>query len=506
MKILTAKQTRDWDAYTIKHEPIASIELMERASQAFVIHALPLIPQEGRVVILAGPGNNGGDALAIGRMLRKQRHYLQLEVYALDLGGNFSTDFQVNEGRLSIEVGYLRSEQDFPKLSAHDWVIDGVFGSGLSRPASGLPGQLIEHVNQSEARIISIDIASGLYGDAPTPDGGSIMRPRHTITFQSPALALLAPENESCTGTLHIADIGLLPEGAEQANSPYRYTQADQLPAPRVRPKFGHKGTFGHALLVAGSYGKLGAAYLASLATLRMGAGLLTVHLPQEGNLFMQISLPEAMCSFDPHSEVFSHCPEIDQYQAIGVGPGLGKSPDTKKAFRALLKECKRQNKPTLIDADAINMIGEDRELLEYLPKQTVLTPHPKEFERLVGEKAGNSFERWEQLRAFCQKYHTTVTLKGAHTAVGLPSGEVHFNTTGTPNMATAGSGDVLSGVVTSLLAQGYSPKDAAILGVYVHGKAGEIGDLSVGGNGLLASEIANELPHAWEELEDMEG
>lgn len=502
MKILSAQQTRDWDAYTIQHEPIRSIDLMERAAAAFVQYSLPLLPKKGKVLIFAGPGNNGGDALAIARLLMRQEEAtLDIEVYALKIGAP-SSDFQINAARLPLTLGMIAEEEPFPAIRKSDWVIDGLFGSGLSRPAGQLAGKLIEHINACTANIIAIDIASGLYGDTATPQGGAIIEPRHTIAFQAPVLAFMAAECERYTGHWHIADIRLLAEGIASTPSLHYYTTPSSLPPLLPRPKFGHKGTFGHALILAGSYGKLGAAYLAALATLRSGIGLLTTHLPKEGYQFMQLSLPEAMCSVDTDHYCLTNIPDIASFDAIGIGPGIGQAEVTKQALQVLLQVCKKQNKPLVVDADGINIIGANRYLLELLPPNIVFTPHPKEFERLVGKKAHHSFERWQQLQEFCQKWHATVILKGAHTAVGLPNGQVHFNSTGNPNMATAGSGDVLAGVITSLLAQGYDCAAASILGVYAHGLAGDIAHQQIGGNGLIASDIANAIPKAWGQIQ----
>lgn len=493
MKILDTNQIRQLDAYTIQHEPISSIDLMERASRAFVDWFTLHFPVTKKVGVICGTGNNGGDGLAIARMLDEWEYPVQ--VWIVRGGTPESADFTANLARLSEQIGLreMRSEKDDISFEGCDVLIDAIFGSGLSRPAEGVYARAIDLINDAPAMRIAVDMPSGLRADAPS--SGAIVRADFTVTFQLPKLSFLFPETYRYTGDWEAVDIGLSKAFIKQASTRYFYTRRkDVRRILRVRKTHDHKGTFGHALLIAGSYGKMGAAVLAGRAALRAGLGLLTVHIPKCGYTVLQSAVPEAMTLVDDDAEVFTEARGPGSYAAVGVGPGLGRDGRTAKALGDLLGDC---DKPMVLDADALNILAENRHLLTLVPAGSILTPHPKEFERLVGPWK-DDFERLALQQRMAADLRVVVVLKGAHTAVATPGGEVHFNASGNPGMGTAGTGDVLTGILTGLLAQNYTPVEAAIAGVFLHGLSGDLAAAACGMDALIASDVIAHLPAAF--------
>ncbi|MCE6991658.1 NAD(P)H-hydrate dehydratase [Dyadobacter sp. CY323] len=491
MKILNVSQIRELDAFTIQNEPISSLDLMERAANAFVGWFKNQFVNTRPVHIFCGKGNNGGDGLAVARILSM----LSYDVYVtiLDYTSNASEDFESNLSRLKnhLQPHILTSIHEFPEFGDQVICIDALLGSGLSRPVVGIVAEVITKLNELPNKLVAVDIASGLYADQPNAKDDIIIKPDYTVSFQIPKLAFMLPQNAEFTGDWHLVDIGLSQEYIHRTQTPFFYTQkqaAESLIKPRG--KFSHKGTYGHALLIAGSYGKIGAAVLAGKACLRSGVGLLTMHFPGCGYNIVQISIPEAMAVPDIDENHLSILPDLETYSAIGIGPGIGQDSKTMKVLEQLFDSAKV---PLVIDADALNLLSQNRHFLEKLPENTILTPHPKEFQRLAGDSK-DEFERLENGRAFSKKHKVIICLKGANTAVILPDGEVHFNSTGNPGMATGGTGDVLTGIITSLLAQKYSPRDAAILGVYQHGLAGDKAAEQKGQTALIASDVIDSL------------
>lgn len=491
MKILSAAQIRELDAYTIQNEPVSSLDLMERAARAFVCWLCARYDNRQKIVIFCGKGNNGGDGLAVGRLLSGKGY--PVSVYVVHYTQKGSDDFQANLNQLGdfLAIHDIRHTDDIPALPADDLLIDALLGSGLSRPASGLLKKVIEALNTSSAEVLSMDIASGLYMDRANDETDPIVKPDHTVSFQLPKLAFMIPHNGPYVGKWHVVDIGLSDAFIEKTETHYYFTDAKTARhLIRTREKFSHKGTFGHALLLAGSYGKMGAAQLSGGACLRSGVGLLTLHVARCGYTIMQIVLPEAMVSVDIHEHHITDLPELDAYSAIGVGPGVGTEPQTLEALKELIEKAKV---PMIWDADALNLLSENPDLLKKLPEGTLITPHPKEFERLAG-KSTDDYDRLERARRFAQEHKLIVCLKGAHTSVIFPDGSVHFNATGNSGMATGGSGDVLTGILTSLLAQKYPPQDAARLGVYQHGLAGDRAARLRTKVSMIASDIVENL------------
>lgn len=496
MKILSVEQIREADKYTIENESIESVDLMERAATKIYEWIYRRVPRDKTIKIFCGMGNNGGDGLAVARLLYQQD--IVSQVFVVRHADSMSHDCEVNYWRLVNETKVpmfdILTDDDFPNVGPDDVVVDAIFGSGLNRPPQGVVADLIAYLNASPAIRVAVDVPSGLFADQPSALG-FIFKADYTLTFQFPKLAFLFPENDCFVGRFEVLDIGLHPQYIDEVET-YNFLTVKQMVKPMLhaRPKYSHKGTYGHALLIAGSEGKTGAALLGAKSCLRTGVGLLSVHLPKLAQLPLQTAIPEAMVDVDESETCFSSFGKLDAFSAIGVGPGLGKADETVHALKRLIQETQV---PMVMDADALNILSDNPTWLAFLPAKTILTPHPKEFERLVG-KCSTSFERLEKQRELSVKNNIIVVLKGAHTSITFPNGACYFNTTGNPGMATAGSGDVLTGIILSLLAQRYSPEEAAVLGVYLHGLAGDFAAETVGQESLIASDITENLGKAF--------
>lgn len=502
MKIFSAKQIRKWDNFTIQQEPISSIDLMERASRTFMQWFIEKFPNPLKPIsIFCGQGNNGGDGLAIARIL--QEHFYEVEIFICKIGNSSSPDFSENLKRLpafqNIQIHQVEKNNTFPNLENHGILIDAIFGSGLNRPVEGYWGELLTHLNQQNQTIVSVDIPSGVFADQPT-EGISIYAD-FTFSFQTPKLAFLFPENENRVGEWEYNSIKLHPGFLEKTATDFYYLEKkDVQDFLKTRKKYAHKGTFGHALIIAGSYGKVGAAILATKAALRTGAGLVSIHAPKCAYEILQISTPEAMVSIDKNDLYFSQIDEVEKYKVIGIGPGVGTEKITEEALKVFLEKIKT---PIVIDADALNLIAKNKNWLALIPHNSILTPHPKEFERLFG-KTKNNFERNDLQRDFSKKYNIYIVLKGAHTCISTPEGKCYFNSTGNPGMATGGSGDVLTGILTSLLSQGYNSLETSVLGVFLHGLAGDVTlSDSVSLESLIASDLIENIGKAFSVLRD---
>ncbi|MBK6997497.1 MAG: NAD(P)H-hydrate dehydratase [Lewinellaceae bacterium] len=500
MKIFSASQVRAWDRYTIATEPIASIDLMNRAARVFTDWLVKTYPDPTRpVVVYAGTGNNGGDGVAVARMLDQAQYAAKVAV--CDFGGRHSDDFEAQLGFLTpFSTVQPITFKSFDALKAHaehfstpnDLVIDALFGTGLTRPLEGEWAALVAFLHSHAPEIVSIDVPSGMFCDEPTP--GSCV----VFTFQAPKRAFFFPENAEYLGNWTFQGIGLHPGFEKETDTPYHYiTMADVVALRKPRPLFSHKGTYGHALLIAGSWGKMGAAVLATRACLRSGVGLLTVHVPRCGQIILQSTVPEAMVSADRRAKFWAEAPDVAGFSSIGIGPGIGRAMETAKALKALLQKV---TVPLVLDADALNLIAETPDLLDQLPENTIITPHPKEFERLFG-KTASAFQRNELQREMAQKHGIFIILKGAYTAIACPDGECWYNSTGNPGMATGGTGDVLTGLLTGLLSQGYTGKSAWLLGVFLHGLAGDVAAAELGQEALVAGDVIANMGKAWTKL-----
>lgn len=501
IKIFATDKIKELDQYTIQNEPISSIDLVERAATVFMHEFCRRYSKQIRIVIFAGQGNNGADALAIARLLIDEGY--RVETYLFNPTEHLSYDCELNKQRLlgMDKIEFTEVKDDFvpPTLGDRDVVIDGLFGSGLNRPLSGGFPALVNYINQSGATVVAIDIPSGLFGeDNRNNESESIIQADLTLTFSFPKLAFFLPENEPYVGEWKVLDISLDPYIVENTPTSYSLVEEEDMAAVfQPRSRFSHKGTFGHALLIAGSQGKMGAALLSARACLRSGAGLLTVHIPQRGEQIMQTAFPEAMLSFDPHPDYFTTVPDTSAYSAIGIGPGLGQHLESAVALERILQPT---GKPVVLDADALNLIASNNDLLARIPPHSILTPHPKEFDRIAGE-SNNSYERLIKAQTFAIEHKLIVVLKGAYTAICTPLGNVYFNDSGNPGMATAGSGDVLTGIILGLLAQGMEPETAAVSGVFLHGTAGDLAAIYRSEESMVAGDIIEMLGKAFKQI-----
>lgn len=498
MKILPVTEIRRADAYTIENEPISSVDLMERVATRLCEWFVGNMPAEKSVLVFCGMGNNGGDGLALSRLLLHKGYDVQ--AFLVHHSENMSPDCEKNHLRLlnetEIGVNDIFDESDFPEVSSSDVVVDAIFGSGLSRPMEGLAADLVLYLNSRDAQRVAIDMPSGLFADVPMQNKVAF-KAAVTLTLQFPKLSFFFPENDDFVGDFHVLDIGLHPDFVSDVEVENFFVEREMLkPLLKQRKRFSHKGSYGHALLVAGSSAMTGAAILASKACLRTGVGLLTTHVPQKAVLPLQVSLPEVIVDADEdeNENINTYVDKLAPYSAIGVGPGMGRDGASATLLKRIIQDAEV---PLVLDADALNILGSNPTWIAFLPSKTILTPHPKEFERMFG-KTTNSFERLALQRSLSVKYSIIIVLKGAYTTVTLPNGTCFFNSTGNPGMATAGSGDVLTGMVLSLLAQGYSSESASVLAVYLHGLAGDAAALENGYEALVASDMVNNIGKAF--------
>ncbi len=502
MKLFYSKQVAEIDKYTIAHEPVLSVDLMERAASQISNRIINKFENTGKFNIYVGPGNNGGDALVVARHLADKQ--FKVRVVIVKISDKLSPDAEINLSRLQKQnkaiIVFVSNAGELPAIESNSIVIDGLFGSGLSRPLAGLAARTVNHINNSKATIIAIDTPSGLFGEDNSENNiNNIIKADYTFALQFPNISFMFPENEQYVGKFEILPIGLHQDAINSTDTCYFFIEKHDVKKKlKKRTKFSHKGNYGHALLISGSYGKMGAAILSAKACLRSGTGLLTVHVPRSANNILQIAAPEAMISFDKSKKVFSNVPDTEIYDAIGTGPGIGLDATTEKAFIELIEKTK---KPLVIDADGINILAKNKNLLNKLPPETIITPHLKEFERLFG-KFNNSYKRNKAQIKLSEKYNIIIALKGAHTAITTPCGKCYFNSTGNPGMATAGSGDVLTGIILSLLAQGYNATDATIISVYLHGLSADIVAEKISKNAVIAGDIIKYIGHAYKFVE----
>lgn len=523
MQILSAQQLRQCDEFTIAEQHITSLDLMERAAKACIPSILKLTDPHSEFVVFCGKGNNGGDGLAISRLLLRQNY--KVRTIIVEHSEKISDDAAKNLEALNntphasvmhvhriedLEDAKLSDNQAFMqalvgasddlaglKTAERTIIIDALLGIGVNRPVEGLLAEVIDLINALQHTVIAIDLPSGLYANRSSKDNKHIVKATKTLTFHCLKLALLMAENAAYTGHTDVLDIGLDKPFAASLETPYTLLQKQHIRfLLKPRPLFSHKGIYGHALLIGGSKGKSGAAILAAKACLKSGAGLLTVHSCQETLSALLIQLPEAMASFDVEDHISSY-PHKTAFSAIGIGPGLGTDKDTQNVLKLLIQEA---TVPLVFDADAINILSENKTWLAFTQPGCVFTPHIKEFDRLAGAHQSD-FDRLETAIAFSAKHRQTIVLKGTYTAVVLPSGKVYFNSTGNPALAKGGSGDVLTGIITGLIARGYEPEQACVIGVYVHGYAGDLCIKKQSQESVLASEVIAQLGKAFRKI-----
>ena len=510
MKILSADKIRKADAYTIKHEPIKSIDLMERAAgkcfdwlykESPKLFPMSISEEKDWVFyVVCGTGNNGGDGLVIAKML--QRSGYNVEVVVVHISDKPSKDFSTSLDKLGKgkkAVIDVKKDADIPNFPKDAIIIDAIFGTGINRPSEGIGRAVIETINNSLSTVVSIDMPSGLFdADNSNNELDGIVAADHILTFQTPKLALYLSENASKVGEIHILDIGLHPDYLENVEAKYNYLiESEAAGMRRKRGSFSHKGTFGHALIIAGSAGKWGAAVLASKACMRAGAGLVTTHVGFNGTSILHNAMPELMIHPDASETHFANLPKLAGYNVIGIGPGLGKADDTAKALKLLIQEFKVA---LVLDADALNIISDNPTWLAFLPKGSILTPHPGEFARLIGEKLSH-FESLEKQIELSQKFGIYILLKGANSSLSFPDGRILINSTGNPGMASGGMGDVLTGIITGLMASGYNSLESAALAMFVHGRAGDLALKNQSVESLVASDLINNIGNAFESI-----
>lgn len=497
MKIFSATQIREWDAYTIANEPVSSLQLMERAASACYYWVNEKFSTH-RFKIFCGKGNNGGDGLVIARKLLQEGK--EVAVYILEFGHKGTNDFQVNLQRLhelTNEIHFIQSAAFFPVISKEDVVIDAILGTGLNKPLEGFTAELVDYINRSKAIVISIDIPTGMFADKSCKNS-VIIKANYTLSFQQWKLCFLLPENEDLFGEVFVLDIGLHPAYYQKEIALYEWV--DQKMVQQIykpRKKFSHKGTYGHAALITGSEGMMGAATLCAEACLRSGAGKLTCYITACGYKIMQLAVPEAMCRISGSSNHIEAYKPVVQHNAIGLGPGIGLYPSHAALLNVIFSSTQH---PIVIDADALNTLASNPELLTKIPSYSILTPHPAEFERLFG-KASDDFNRLQMATDKAKQFNCYIILKGHNSFIACPDGKGYFNSTGNAGMATGGTGDVLTGILTGLLASGYTPLETCIMGIYLHGLAGDLAAEKFSQEAMLAGDIIKTIGSAFQQI-----
>lgn len=500
MKIYSKKQLYKGDKITIESEGITSVDLMERAATA-IFNWMHLRMQGAQVPIhvFCGIGNNGGDGLVLARHLIN--HGYHVKTYVVNCSDRRSKDFLVNYERLKQTSknwpALLKCASDFPEIHPDDIIVDAIFGIGLNRPVDAWIALLFQHLRNSKAFTLSIDVPSGLFIDAVPQNDAEVIWANYTLSFQSPKLVFFLPQTAKFTQQWEVLDIGWDTNYIQSTETEAQLiSKFEVLPLYKPRDKFSHKGNFGHTLIIGGSYGKIGAVNLAAKAAMATGAGMLTVFVPKCGYIPIQSNFPEAMVITDANEDVITNIKYDLKPNAIGIGMGLGTNDATILALESFLKN---QNSPIVIDADALNIVSKKRGLIKLIPELSILTPHPKELERLVGVWK-DDFDKISKVKSFSKKHSLIIVIKGFNTMTVLKD-KLYINTTGNPGLATAGSGDVLTGIISGLISQGYEPLDAAVFGVYLHGKSADIKVQTYGYQSLIASYVIEGIADAYLDL-----
>ena len=499
MKFFNARQIYAADKFTIEKQQISSNDLMERAAiQIFNWLHLRMQGAQVKIHLFCGIGNNGGDGMALARHLKE--HGYNIEVNVVNYSDKRSKDFLINLDRLKdrkIWPNFLERDCEFAEIGRDDIIVDAIFGIGLNRTPDPWVAKLIQHLNSSEAFILSIDIPSGVFMDKAIEDINTVVKANHVLSFQVPKLIFFLPGTGVFSNQWEVLDIGLDQEYLTSTETEFELIGKNEvLPIYIPREKFSHKGTFGHSLIIGGSYGKIGAVSLAAKACLITGSGLVTAYVPSCGYLPIQASLPEVMVITDNNEGHIGAIMFDIKPTVIGIGVGMGMAAETADALSKFLEE---NDLPMVIDADGLNLLSKHKKLLKKLAPKTILTPHPKELARLIGSWQ-DDFDKLKKAKAFSKKHDVILVIKGAHT-ITIYDNHGYVNATGNPGMATAGSGDALTGIITGLLAQGYEPLDATIFGVYLHGRAGDIAVEQTGYQALTATKIIDAIGMAFIDL-----
>ena len=497
MKIFHASQIKEWDSATILSQDISSVQLIERAATACYNWLLRQNYYQRHFHIFCGKGNNGADGLALAILLLE--NHQQVSIYILELGSKGSNEFQhylQKAHKLTTSIHFIQSREFFPGIDKNDIIIDALMGTGLNRPLESIARELVEWINVSSVLVISIDLPSGLLPDKSTKKFTAI-NADHTLSFQQYKLAFLLPENSKHCGEVHLLDIALDKE-FELSNESVYEIPGEEIIRNIIKPrdKFSNKGDHGHACLIAGSYGMMGAAILAARGCSVAGSGKLSCYIPECGYIIMQLAVPEALCIAKGAHHI-EGLGELMHFDSLGAGPGLGNTESTKNILLDIFRKYK---KPVVLDADALNVLAAEPMLLNLIPAGSVITPHPREFERLFG-RTQDDFEQLEIAMAMATKYNIYIVLKGHYTFICTPFGKGYFNSTGNAGMAKGGTGDVLTGIITGLLAQQYPLPEAAILGAYIHGLAGDFASSKFTAQAMQASDLIDCIPDAWKKL-----
>jgi NAD(P)H-hydrate epimerase len=500
MKLLISNQIRELDQKSIIEEQITSTELMMRASKVYFTELLGHIKGKFKnLIVICGSGNNGGDGVAVATLCTG--YFNKVEIWLCAVGKR-SPDLEEMLRLLpkSIRIVEIEANREFPSINKDQLIVDALFGSGLNRKLDGYWAALVEYINNSGGYVCAIDIPSGMFCDHLNNDG-AIISAQWTLSFEMPKLSFFYPENDSYLGEWKYSSIGLSKKEWNAMKSDNEFVDQDLIKSIfKSRPTHSHKGSFGHAALITGSYGMSGASILSAKGCLRSGVGKLSVYVPEVGLNLMQGQVPEAICAGNNGYQCIEQIKLTYNYESVGIGCGLGKNVVTKDSLARFLKASK--DRPLIIDADALNIISEEG-WQDLIPKGSLLTPHLGEFERLFG-KGQDSEETYRIQDRESQRLNLYILLKGAYSRLTTPDGKVFFNRTGNPGMATAGSGDVLTGILTGIKAQGYNMREAGILGMYVHGLAGDLAAEKQGQYGLIASDIIDYLPRALKSIENL--
>ena len=501
MKILSANQIREADQFTIKKEPIKSIDLMERAVSRLFESIQASFDDRCRFAIFCGKGNNGGDGLALGRWLSSAG--FGVEVFIIEHSDSSSEDFTTNLKRLQsagVTPHTVKSNNDIPSLAEDVVIMDAMLGSGLSRPLEGLLSDVVQALNTLPNEKIAIDIPTGLFADDNSDNNiEAIFKSDNTLTFQCPKLSMMHKDTAYFAGYVEVLDIGLDSDFIRTARvSEFFVTPSDIKGIYRPRKRYSYKGTYGHILAIAGSYGSMGAAIMSGTAALRSGAGLLTAYIPQCGMEVYQTSLPEAMAIVGDEEKHIAGMPDLEKYNTIAAGPGIGQHEDTIEVLKHILRN---YDGNLVLDADALNIIASNRDMLKLLPEDAILTPHPGEFKRLIDKNSEGDY--LEDLRSFSKDYNVVVILKNTISTIATPDGNLFFMDYGTPALAKGGSGDVLTGVVAGLLASGYRPDEAAKLGVYLQGVAAHYAEEKTSAEACMATDVIRQIGLAFQAIND---
>ena len=504
MKIFSSEQLSQANKITIESQQVTSNDLMEKAGlQVFNWLHQRMQGAQVPIHIFCGIGNNGGDGLVVGRLLLESGY--NVHMFVVNCSDKRSSNFLKNYDRIkNVTTSWpllMTSEDDFPEIEEEDIIIDAIFGIGLNRCLDGWVLKLVHYLNSLKSFKLAIDMPSGLYANREQEDLGAIIKANHTLSFQAPKLSFFLPETGVFVPYFEVLDVGLDPEYLFKAEAlATLISKAEAQSYYKQREKFTHKGNYGHTLLIGGSYGKMGAVVLAAKGTFRSGAGLVSCFVPKCGYIILQTALPEAMVITDDNELSIANITFDFEPDVIGIGMGMGTSLDTLVAFEKLLKKTKS---PMVLDADALNCLSEKNSLLKFVPKNSILTPHLKELERLIGAWKSD-YDRINKVKDFSREHDVIIVVKGANTMI-VQHDKLFINTTGNPGMATAGSGDVLSGIICGLLSQDYEPSVAAVFGVYLHGTAGNLMTQEIGFEALMASDIENYIGKAYLSLFEQE-